>query len=190
MEKLDDADIGQWLDTLFGHSEPGAAMHHLLLAVTGPAGRDALGLPAPAEIEVTICAIAPVNESARDAEDFVTRAIGAAIIDTVRKGSTIHFAGLAMENLVATGSRAEMAEAQRTLATGGLENHPGVIEATHLYAAARDGRRWAGVHLLTGPEAGRKEGPTLHTGPLLATEHSVRRAMLRAAVRHPAGGGR
>lgn len=64
-----------------------------------------------------------------------------------------------------TENRARLLHAERK-----LQEHPKAVEATELYAACRDGRRWIGRHILTGPMAGTVGGPLVGLGPLVDGE--------------------
>jgi hypothetical protein len=174
--------IDGYLGNLLGTSEPGQTIHHLLLATADPADLTALGFPEPDKLEVSIYAIAPTGDV--NADRFVAQTIAAAVTETQRSGAMVYFAGLAMEvhAVIADGSEVTENLARRLQADRKLEEHPGVVEVTFLYAACRDGRRWTGRHVLTGPKAGAISGPTVRVGKLASQEDGQHQWLVRLAV--------
>jgi len=172
-----------YINTLFGHSEPGATLHHLLVAAAKPGDVDAFGV---ANCEVSMYAIAP--DDTVDTDQFVAKVIIAAGVDAYKAGCEIHFAGLAMELQKVDTSildEVEANRARRMQADGKLPEHPAAIEITRLYAVCRDGRRWVGDHYLTGPMAGTVLGPDIRIGGLAADERSFRQQLLRKLIQGP-----
>ena len=174
----DDA-IDGYLSAIFGDSEPGAMLHTMLLAVaepeTGP-----LGLP---KIATTLYAIDPSGPNGGD--PFVAKAIRAAVAEKLREGCVIEFAGLAIEaHIVDIPDNDEVAENKARVMHGDrrLSEHPAAVETTVLFAACRDGRRWTGMHYLTGPKAGTVLGPELHQGTLVDQEQGRYARLIRSAV--------
>lgn len=168
--RIPDDVIIRYLDTLLGHSKPGQTIHHMLLAATEPGSRTALGLPDPDRLKTTMFAIAPAGPEGVD--EFISRTILAGIAEMHQRQAVIHFAGLAMEGWVVRGDGDEVTEnrARRLHADRRLHEHAAAVEETRLYAASRDGRRWTGRHVLTGPQAGTVTGPTLHSSKLAEPE--------------------
>lgn len=179
---ISDDKIEGYLDTLFGHSDPGDVMHHLLVASAEPADHNALGLPNPDKLAVTLYAIAPDNTV--NADQFVSKTIAAAIAEAHDKQATIYFAALAMEvhAVAADGNEATENLARRLGADRKLQEHPAAVEVTRLYAACRDGRRWTGDHILTGPRAGTIDGPQVRVGVLRRREIGPQQRLIRLAV--------
>jgi hypothetical protein len=179
---IQDEVIDGYLDNLFGSSEPGQTMHHMLFATAGAADRTALGLPTPDGLKVTYYAIAPTEEV--DADQFVAQTIVAAIAEARQKDAVVYFAGLAVEGYAVIDDGTELTEnlARRLQADRKLEEHPGAVEVTRLYAACRDGRRWVGEHHLTGPKAGTVSGPQVRVGALARQEGGLHQRLVRAAV--------
>lgn len=183
---IPDATIEKYLGSLFGVSEPGQNFHHLLLARGAERGAiGALGLPDPDKLEVRWYAIAPTDEV--DAELFVNQTIAVAAMEAQANEAVIYFAGLAMEVYAVDDDGTEVTEnlARRLKNDRKLQEHPGAVEVTRLYAACRDGRRWTGEHYLTGPQAGAISGPTVRTGRLTAEESGFDRRLIRHAVGLP-----
>lgn len=178
---LPDSITGAYLGTVFGRSEPGEAMHRLLVATAPPGSSTMFGLP---DLSAAFIMIAPVGGSAVEADQFVNQSVMAAIVDARRKGTVIHFAGLAMEmhGVAYDGNEVTENRARVLLADGRLEEHAAAVEVTKLYAAARDGRRWTGVHTLTGARAGHITGPTVRTGSIDLDEEGMPWQLIRAAV--------
>lgn len=175
-------DITRYIDILFGHSEPGAALHHLLVAAADPGDVDAFGMP---KSMVSMYAIAP---DSNEPEQFIGKAIISAGIDAYKAGRVILFAGFAKEvNVVDTRTADEATEnrARRMQAEGKLSEHPAAVEATWLYAACRDGRRWVGNHFLTGAKAGTIIGPDIRVGGLSADERGFHQQLVRKLVQGP-----
>lgn len=174
--------IENYLSNLFGRSEPGQVIHHLLFATAEPADHTALGLPDPGKLKVAIYAIAPTGDV--DADRFVSQTIMAAIAEAHRNKTAVHFAGLAMEAHAVKDDGTEVTGnlARRLVADRKLQEHPGAVEVTRLYAACRDGRRWTGEHILTGPKAGTISGPRLRVGALAPQESGPQQRLVRAAV--------
>lgn len=158
MITLDDDYVLKTVAVLFGTSEPGAKLHHLVLVREE---RTALGLPEP---RLYVYAIAPTFADARESERFTARTVLAASHDPEFPEPPL-LAALTME-MVTVPEEVQQDEAvanrARVLhAAGHLDDHPLAVEVTRLYAAAPDGRRWTGMHWLTGPQAGEVDGPTL-----------------------------
>lgn len=175
--------VTTYLNMLFGSSEPGDAIHHLLVAALPIGEYTPLGLPDYAKLEVTFFAIAPVPPV--DPEEFITRSIVAAISQHVLDEKIVHFMGLATELLEVVHSGSEISNdlAEKLHTERRLDEHPSVEEVTRLYAAARDGRRWWGRHILTGLTAG-VTGPVTLVGGLDADYESQhpQAKLIRAAV--------
>lgn len=168
--------IDGYLSGVFGQSEPGAALHRLLVA-TAPATSGPLGIP---ELAVTYYAIDASGD--RDPEGFIAKTIMASVVEAFEKSAVVHFAGLTMEvDSVDTGP-SEREQVDALLAEHRLRDHPAAIEVTRLYAACRDGRRWVGEHFLTGPRAGTVDGPHLRIGGLSPGEKGLHQNLIRRAV--------
>lgn len=108
--------------------------------------------------------------------------IAAAAIDHLDNRKTVVFAALsqevwAVENLTE--------EARKAIAVGKLSEHPDAAEATVVYGAARDGRRWRNRRWVTGPKAGLSEDVDIITGPVVSHEFFGMRAA--ALIRRLAG---
>lgn len=174
--------INGYLDTLFGHSEPGQVIHHLLTASAGPADHNLLGLPDPDKLQVRIYGIAPDNNV--DAAQFIAKTIAGAVIEAKENDAAVYFAGLAVEAHVVldNGDEVNQNRALRLHTDGELDKHENAVEATRLYAACRDGRRWTGVHILTGVKAGAIRGPKVLSGPLTPGDKGLHPQLIRAAV--------
>jgi hypothetical protein len=179
---IPDETITRYLSGLFGNSEPGARLHQMMFATAALDDLTALGLPDPAKLQLTIYAIAPTGEV--DADAFVAQSIAAAIAEAHHQRIQPWFAGLAMERVMVGFDGNEVSEnlARRLRADRKLQDHPASTEATELYAACRDGRRWWGRHLLTGDRAGKITGPMLMGGPLRPREQGPHQALIRQAV--------
>jgi len=174
-----------YINSLFGYSSPGDTLHHLLIASAAPGSLGPLGVLDSDALKVTAFVIAP-DESVESTERFVDKVIIAAAVEARKEGRVIHFAGLTIEAHTVqlpedVDERVENL-ARRLDADGKLEEHPNAIEVTTLYAACGDGRRWVGTHYLTGPEAGRIEGPDLRVGGLAHDERRHHQRMLRKLV--------
>lgn len=163
-------DVSSQLRVLLGNSTPGDTLHHLLVTSISAQGKP----------ETIVYAIAP--DQSVDAGDYVANVIRAATVEADDKRRVIEFAGLSMEvhlaALSAPGAATKRAQHR-------LHEHPQAFEATIMYAAARDGRRWVGHHYLTGPEAGPPNGPTELTGPIRDDERGLHRILVRSAVGLP-----
>jgi hypothetical protein len=174
--------IEGYLGVLLGQSTPGQALHHFLIAAADPADCTILGLPQPDKLKVSMYAIAP--DSTVDPDRFVAQAMTAAVVELRQNSQVVYFTGLAMEvyGVVNDGTEVTQNLARRLIADRKLEEHPSSFEATRLYAACRDGRRWTGEHFLTGPRAGTILGPTMRVGALMAQESGLHQHVVRAAV--------
>lgn len=171
--------VDGYLGALFGNSEPGQTIHQLMIAAAQPDGRGALGIP---ELGVTLYAIAPDGDV--DTDQFIARVITTAVREAQQKQSVIHFAALVLEIHAVNDDGNEVTEnlARRMQADRKLQDHPGAVETTLLYAACRDGRRWVGTHVLTGPRAGTVVGPELRLGALARDERGRHTWLVRTAV--------
>lgn len=138
------------ISTYFGTSEPGAAIHHLVLGTCD--SRNALGLPDTSKLALSVYAIAPVyGEGEADVHRKTQRFVADTLRDAAAKTGPAWVAAFTME-------------VNRLVFDGPLDRHPSAVEQTLLYAACADGRRWHGVHTITGPQAGHLDGPHLLEG--------------------------
>lgn len=175
---IPDETVGRWLGALFGSSSPGDALHQLLIAAA-PRARTALGLPNLDDLKLSMYAIAP--DKTVNTNKFIADVISQAMAEAAQNRAVIHFAGLAIEAHAAApdDTTRDLIRKRR------LQDHPQAYEVTVLYAAASDGRRWTGVHTLTGPNAGQVDGPTVIVGPVTHAElgtHPICRPLILAAV--------
>lgn len=153
-----DDEILKTIDWMLRSSEPGDALHHLYLAHLDrdPLGRSCL-------VHAMVAAIAAEKAEGLESPDtFIPKAIVTTIKQTTTDHGPLYLVVLA------------------------LEVFRGDVEATQVYAAVADGRRWYGAHYLTGPRAGQVDGPhALPSGaPLAEAERVMPHARLvRQAVR-------
>lgn len=177
---IDEETIMSHLDILLSGSEPGATMHHLhvLAAPAGAVGP--LGMPDQSQVHSTVYAIAADHpDSGGRAEDFIARVVGAAAVEAHREGRVVLFAALSQEVWTVPGVD-ELAA--RLLREGRLFEHPRAAEMTVVYAVCRDGRRWTGKRLLTGPDAGKTADVELLVGRPDRGEGYAAGALLRRLV--------
>jgi len=154
--------IMRHLNMLLSSSVPGSALHHLHIVsrVAGAVGP--LGLSFEQQLETDISAIAPDSPASGERpEEFIARSIRAAGARLVDQGREVLFAGLSEEGWFVERMDALGRRLQRE---GRLAEHPDVVEATGVYAACRDGRRWRGRRWLTGPKAGQSDDLELLVG--------------------------
>lgn len=179
---ITDEQIGNYLACVFGSSEEGAALHNMVFACVPAAHDTPLGLPGTGQLSVTIYAIAPTEDV--DTESFIARTIRGATAEARRKNVVPYFAALGVEAHGVPEDGDEVTEnlARRLRADRKLQHHPRAVEVTLLYAACRDGRRWSGEHIITGPRAGTVIGPELVTGARQSWETGIHQRLLRAAV--------
>lgn len=183
-----DEKILSLLTTLLTMSDPGATLHHLAF---GQIERGPLGV---GELSVSLAMIddAGPGDGRITGQEFVTRAIAASAIDTAKKGGPIFLAALALEvntvderDLVGADEVTEN-RLRRMAADGRVQDHELSTETTLLYAAAADGRRWSGCRDLTGPRAGKVEGPScLPPGQRSREDGWAYGRLLRGIVRLP-----
>lgn len=155
---VDDDLLSEVMAASFGKSEPGDLLHHFVVVVETKGGP--LGVPTP---QIHVAAIAPVGpEPGQDpVELFVAKAIAASVIRSTQDGPII-FAMLQLEiNALIAGNEVDENRARLLDGEGRFHEAEGLFEASQLYAACRDGRRWFGVHAVTGPLAGRVDGPAV-----------------------------
>jgi hypothetical protein len=176
--------IGKCLGMLSDQSEPGRTAHSLLTVAAPTGAVNLFGQPDPAALAINWATILAVGTSGQDAqaEDFIAKAIMAAGVQSLRDGTTIYFAGLVVEGWGIPDRPADEAaakHAQALLAELRLDEHPDAVETARLYAACRDGRRWTGERILTGPHAGRTTGPDIHVGRPGAAERGEHAALIR-----------
>lgn len=174
--------IERYLSNLFGTSDPGAALHHMLTASAVSNAHTALGLVDPGQLRMTFYGIAP--DGNMDTDQFIAQMIMSAVTEARRNEAVIHFIGLARELYAIIDDENEVTQnlARRLKADRKLEEHPAAIEMTLLYAACSDGRRWTGEHFLTGPKAGTIAGPHLRVGALAPQERGSLQRLIRTAV--------
>jgi hypothetical protein len=153
---LDDDAALSTIQAVFGHSEPGAEIHSLVLVRKG---LTALGVP---ELVTSMDAIAPAYDNALDAERFIDASIRSAAADPTQPQPLLAVFVMEAVSISEDVLADEVQEnnARLLLAAGRLRQHSQAVELSRLYAAAADGRRWTGQHWLTGPQAGEIEGPT------------------------------
>lgn len=155
------------LDMLLTGSEPGASLHHLHTLVCPAAAVGPLGGYDPASVQFDVHAFAPAGDRGFDTAGWLARAIAATGRHYAGRGKAVLFAGLAQE----VWSVRPMDELARRLnREGRLEEHPGAVESTLVYAACHDGRRWRGRRYLSGPQAGTADGVATLVGRLDAYE--------------------
>lgn len=174
--------IHKHLGHLFGGSDPGDSMSHLTLVTAHRSDHTPLGFPVPDKLKSSWWALAPSGDV--DANTFIARAIAMAVIDADQRDERVYLAALAVEAHTVVDDGDEVTEnlARRLHPERKLHEHPRAVEATLLYAACRDGRRWTGTHLLTGPKAGAVLGPVEHVGPLVAEESMWFARLIRKAA--------
>lgn len=135
----------------------------MVLACAPPNGFGPLGLPDESKLDVSVYGLAPTfrddgTNHTHDVQAFTARVIAAAAAEHRAKRNTPLFVGLAQEMFMLHADY--MDERARALQDKGhLHEHPDAVEATFIYAAASDGRRWRGRHFLTGARA--EEPPVL-----------------------------
>lgn len=145
--------IRRHLDGLLTGSKPGAIMNHLCVVAAPRGAVGPLGLPEETQLKTTVYAIAP--DQTVDVREFIGKVIKGVAVEADQAGTAVLFAGLGQEvwGVYAMDDRVPPHLAQE----GRLHEHPNAAEATLVYAAAADGRRWRGMRWLTGPEAGTGE---------------------------------
>lgn len=164
--------IVKCLNFLLGQAEPGAAMHHLSVISCPQGAVGPLGTVDPEQLKQTFASIAyhPVPEET--CEQFVARSVMAVGIEQVRTGMTVVFAAISQEMCTVQSPRVDEL-ARRLMAQGRLSEHPDAVEATLVYGACRDGRRWQSRRWVTGPQAGKVEDAVMLVGPPTAREGSL-----------------
>lgn len=155
--------IMKHLNMLLSNSGPGAVLHHLRVVYAEASGP--LGIPDAEKLETVVYAIAP--DDSVDVEQFIATTIRAAAAESTAKGKKAVFAAIGQEVFgveETVDEEARRAEVARLLAAKQLHTHPDAVEATIVYGACRDGRRWCGRRYLTGPKAGTTEDVKLIVG--------------------------
>lgn len=183
MTITEDAITG-YLSTMLKFSDPGDTMHHLLAVAADRDAGGPLGVIDDAKLSATMYAIAP--DDTVDAETFVRQVVTGAAIEAYKAKQVIHFAILTIETYMVLGVEHDEVKAnlaRRLEADKKLQEHPDVAEVTLLYGAARDGRRWDGRRILTGPRAGHQDGPDVIVGGLQPDERDMTKRMIRELVR-------
>lgn len=166
------------LNWLLGQAKPGDALHHLLVVSAG--GPGPLGLPDPGKLETRGYSIAPVRAGG---DQYVAKVIASAGVEHAAARRTVLFAALSRETWWVQSKAEETREDLRRLAAAGkLAEHPGACEVTRIYGACRDGRRWRGRRILTGPRAGVTEDVTLLVGRFDPQETDVVGGLVRRLV--------
>ena len=175
--------IDKYIGGMLNNSSAGDSMHQLLISSATPGGYNAFGLPDQDKLKATMYGIIPTAEV--EPEGFVAQTVRTAIAEQREAGLTPIFAALTIEAYsIVTRPTDEVAEnlARRLVADDKLDEHPDAVEVTMLYAACRDGRRWAAQHILTGPRVGETIGPTNRIGPLEHAERRPVRWLVRSVV--------
>lgn len=162
------------LNNMLTSSEPGATVHHLYV-VSAPADAvGPLGTVDETRTHTSVYAIVPSGDV--DPEMFAAQVVVMAGVEEAKRDAKVIFAGISQEMLTVTEADDL---AKRLHRERRLSEHPNVVEATVLYAACRDGRRWRGIHWLTGEKAGTTDNVDLMVGaPTSAEGSGVRAAAL------------
>lgn len=177
---LPDDAIDCYLNSMFGKSEPGDSLHHLLVVSAKPEDRNAVGAYDEDKVHVTFCAIEP--DSKVDPTQFAMETLMAVVIkEKSEEGRRPIFVALSQEVHIVAGHGPDERAAQ-LLRERRLSEHPDSFEATCLYAACQDGRRWVGTHFLTGQQAGTVAGPYVRLGSLAPDEAGFEREVVRRVV--------
>lgn len=170
---LPDDEIDKLLDFLLNTSEPGAEVHHMVVA-----------FEAKGKVTTSLYAILyEPDPTITSPEELIAKTILVTGLEAIREEKGVVFAGLSMEGhavVMDGGIGDDLAGMLRTERR--LEEHPNAAEVTRVYAATPDGRRWTGERWLTGPEAGRTHGPTLRTGVLAPQESGLLFRLIRGLV--------
>ena len=157
--------IMRHLDLLLTNSEPGATMHYLHVITAPPGAVGPLGLPDEEQLEAHVYAIAP-DQTTVDVGEFIAQVIMGAAVEADRKNSVVLFAALSQEvwALTSTEEEDDLELVRRLSREGRVHEHPAAAEATLVYAASRDGRRWRGRRWITGAKAGTTEDVDILVG--------------------------
>lgn len=158
---IDEERIKSYLDNLLLTSDAGDSLHHLFV-VTAPAERGPLGLVDESKTALKIYGIAAQVDETERAADFVKEVVMAAAVEAHKEREAVVWAGLSQEVFMVDGAFND--DARRLHQEGRLNEHPDAAEATVVYAACADGRRWRGKRWLTGPKAGTTEDVDLLVG--------------------------
>ena len=153
---LPDDMINQLLDLLLNGSNPGDILHSLHVIRTDPADVGPLGIAAAPK--VYLYGIAADADGPGTPLQLIDATLRHAAAEADQDGHIIQFAVLGMElwgidPANDTGHRP-------------LHEQDGAYEVTLIYAACRDGRRWRGRRVLTGPDAEDTVQPEQITGPV------------------------
>lgn len=154
--------IMKHLDHLLTSSDPGDSLHHLHVIATSVGAVGPLGLPDDSKMEMQVYAIVP-DDSHGKTIDLIAKTIAMAAVENEQRGNRVLFAGLSQE----TWTTPPDPESERLAREGrSFKEHSQVVEATIVYAACSDGRRYQSMRYLTGPDAGKKVGVEIFIGPV------------------------
>lgn len=166
---ISEEDITWHLNFLLEQADPGDSLHHLIVMADEAVGeRGPLGLPAGPKLAVSFHAIAANNPN-ETLELFVAKVIATAAIDHATNNKKVLFAALSQEVWMVE----DPDEATRKLLDSGelrVSDHPDAQEATVVYGACRDGRRWRSRRWVTGPKAGQTGDVDILVGPVRGPE--------------------
>lgn len=156
--------ISKYLDMLLTKSDPGDSIHTLLTVAAPKDAGGPFGFATEDQQKINMYALAYVDGQTADTlEQFIGKAMLAAIAEHGRQDEVILFAALSLEM---QGVEKVDELAVRLAKEGRIAEHPDLCEATLVYATCRDGRRWQGTRFLTGAKAGDTFGPDVLTGPV------------------------
>lgn len=171
---LSEDTIMRHLDNLLSSSEPGAEIHHLHV-VEAPLGAvGPLGLFDEEKTRVCVYAILPTGDV--DPEEFAMQVVVSAAVEADKRNNVVVFAGLSQEMVGLKNEDVDDLARRIRAENRSLIEHPKAFEATVLYAACRDGRRWTGRRFLTGDLAGTTEGVETLVGAPDRNEGAIVRA--------------
>jgi hypothetical protein len=164
---IPEEDITRHLNYLLEQADPGDSMHHLIVVADENYGKvGPLGLPAEPKPSVSFFMLA-ADQSVEPVEVFIAKAIAGVALDHTSRGETIVFAALSQE----VWAIEDPDEADhKQIAAGRLNENPDAAEATFVYGASRDGRRWHSRRWVSGPKAGQTEDVDIITGPVVGPE--------------------
>lgn len=146
-------------------SEPGAELHHLSVLTTS-ADPGPLGVAGDVESWMFVIAASGGPEAAMKA---VAQTVVGATAEVRAKGLKTVFAVVSQEVWLVDAENFDDLS-RRLMAEGKLNTHPKAVEATFVYGACADGRRWRGFRYLTGPRAGQTRDVRLLVGAVSDSE--------------------
>ncbi len=154
--------IMRQLEIAMTASEAGDAFHHLHVVSAPPEAVGLFGEVPTDKLQATVYAIDP-GQGVREDLQLMAMAVSAAAREALSNNLAPLLVSMALEVwIVLPPDRDELSV--KLQAAGRLQEHPKCVEMTAVYGVCRDGRRWRGRRILSGPRANETQNVEMLVG--------------------------